>query len=262
MEKYSPDKFPGLLENPAGYRKSSDDYAVTISVPIAYVDRLKPLMQKAGRAFVVYLVQVATPEQAVALMDAEDSPAAALRPATTEPHEAGPAPVSLDLMAQVLGVDPRTVQLDAEKGLLVRTARGQYDTLASCATLRKAMLAAATGASDAYNDERTKAMRLKRQERELNYLERAGKLVSAEAVGRAIEKVAAAEKQRLLFLPKQLAPQLEGDAAERETLLEEWVHGFLKAMTEIDLSAAAAPAPDQDKPVEVSAKRKRRKRKK
>ena len=97
----------------------------------------------------------------------------------------------VETLAQLLGMTGRNVQLQVDNNLLVRASRGQYDMLASYVALWKAYKDLQSGQNDKYNHERTEAMQLKRMERELEYYERAGKLVNAEAVGRAIEKAIA-----------------------------------------------------------------------
>lgn len=257
------DKFPGTLENPSDFRKGSGDYGVTFAVPVKHVGYIQPLMEKAQRAFAVFIVPASSLDQAEALLREKKSEPQGITDGSGVSSQSSDFFVSVEALAQVLGVDPRTVQLDAEKGVLVRTGRGQYDTLASCGTLRKALKEAETGHNDVYNDERTQSMRLKRQERELNYLERAGKLVNSEAVMRVIEKAKAAEKQQLLFMPKQLAPLLEGDPAVDEVILEEWAHQFLKGQTEINIVAdiVSAPEADQDKMPQMPKKKRRKKKK-
>lgn len=243
------DKLPAVIEAP-GYSKATDEWKLTISTPSKYRDPyVIALHARMGQVGVFFFVPCGSIEEAEALLQGDDRPSPLPSPQKGRGGKSDRHFVSVELMAQVLGVDPRTVQLDAEKGLLVRTARGQYDTLASCGTLRKALRAAESGQNDAYAEERTKSMRLKRQERELDYLERAKKLGNVEIIQRVMEKAKAAERQQVLFMPKQLAPRLEGNAAEREAMLEEWAYAFLKGQTELNLSAdlAGAPKPDLDR---------------
>lgn len=202
IERFQPDKFPGLLENPAGYRKGTDDYAVTFAVPIGAVDRLKPLMQKAGRPFVVYLVQVATPEQAEALLSAEDAPIAQEMP----PDLARAETASAAAIADLLGMSERNVQLMVEKGLLVRLARDQYDMLASFVLLWRQYKELQGGQNKDYNQERVELMRLKRMERERMHAEAMGLLVHAQTYQIARERRNADMKQKLLALAEKTLP--------------------------------------------------------
>jgi len=261
--KKQPDwvKLPATLDSP-GFKKASDEFLFTFASAKKHLDPyIQDMQAKLGTFGVVFYVPCQTTEQVEALLRDRSEPTGIVdksAPARTLDKFIVP----LDLLAEALGMTERNVQILAAKELLVSVpgVRGKYDTLATCAALYKAFRGAENGATDAYNDERTKAMRLKRQERELGYLERAGSLVNAEGVQRAIEKAKAVEKQVLLFMPKQVAPLLEGDPAVNEAVLEEWAHQFLKSQTEMDISAAA-PEPDQDKMPEMKKKRKKRKAK-
>jgi len=262
IERFQPDKFPGLLENPAGYRKATDDYTVTFAVPIGAVERLQPLMQKAGKPFIVYLVQVATPEQAEALLDSDDHPSP---PASPAEGKEGEASADVETLAALLGMTERNVQLQVDNNLLVRSTRGRYDMLLSYAALWRAHQSLRSGQNDEYNEQRTASMRLKRQERELNYLERAGKLVNAEKMQSAYENVESEERHAIINMPKTLGPQCDGlPGTEVEIRLNDWSRRHLAKFSSFDQVLAMArgrekeAGPAAEKQV-VSQRRKGRK---
>jgi phage terminase Nu1 subunit (DNA packaging protein) len=234
------DKFPGVLENPAGYRKSSDDYAVTIAVPIGAVERLQPLMQKAGKPFVVYLVQVGEMAEAEAAMaDAETrgrGDAETFRPVAPSPLLPVEV-VSLDTLADWLCMQERNVQVLETKGIVFKDGRGKYRLKESVQGYIREMNARGDGKNSDYNRERTAAMMAKRQTAEVEYLERVGKLVDADAVKRAIEKAKINDRQKWLAMPKFLSPRLDGlTAQEIEPVLEDYVRESLAQLASLEIA--------------------------
>jgi hypothetical protein len=256
------DRFPGTLENPSDFRKSSGDYGVTFSVPVKHVGYIQPLMEKAQRTFAVFIIPAADMEQAENLIKQQDIdpdimglPDPSYSPLTKGGD--GGCFVPVEVIAEVLVMTERNAQLQAEKGLLIRGTRGQYDTLASCAALWKALKEAENGRSDGYHHERTEAMRLKRQTKEVEYLEKVGQLVNADAARKLVEKVLAQMRQRILMMPKYLAPILDGlSAREQEPILENYARESLVDLAAPDLSGAADSAglPDHGTPAEAHPK--------
>ena len=232
------DKFPGVLENPAGYRKSSDDYAVTIAVPISSVDLLHPLMQKAGKAFAVYLVQAADLDEAVVLLangaGAED-PAIGTAIGTGTAKSAEPVPIAE--LADWLCMQERNVQILENKGIVFKDGRGKYRLKESVQGYIREINKQGDGKNSDYNRERTAAMMAKRQTAEVEYLERVGKLVDAEAVKRAIEKAKINDRQKWVAMPKFLAPRLDGlTAQEIEPVLEDYVRESLAQLAALEIA--------------------------
>lgn len=252
-------KLPATLDSP-GYKKPSDEFTFTFATPKKYLDPyIQDMQAKLGTSGVLFYVPCTGDQVDALLKDAPDVPGIG----NPEPEVIACPPITLRELAELLNRDERTVQLLEEKGVVVRITRGLYDRDKTIAGIWKALKEAESGATDAYSEERTKAMRLKRQERELQYLERAGKLGNVEAIQTVIEKAKAAEKQQVLFMPKQLAPRLDGDPAVNEAILDEWAYSFLKGQTKINIiDAAKAAAPDPDKMPEMKKRKKKTKKKK
>jgi hypothetical protein len=252
------DKLPAVIEAP-GYNKATDEWKLTISTPSKYRDPyVIALHARMGQVGVFFFVPCGSLDEVEALLRQSDNGPQGITNGAPPQEVIDRHYVSVEVMAQVLGVDPRTVQLDAEKGLLVRTARGQYDTLASCGTLRKALRAAESGQNDAYAEERTRSIRLKRQEREINLLERIGKLANAEVLQRGFENVLAMINQKLNMMPKSLSPRLESVAAmEAEQVLDEWKRKIQSDMSAQDIGKLAIEAGNEARDVKKEKKQKR-----
>jgi len=242
IERFHPDKFPGLLESPGSYRKGSDDFGVTFAVPRGMIEHVQPLQHKAGRPFVIYCVEVGTPEQAEQLLNVDVDPAVdglSRLNGSNGLHGSHNNTVPVDVLAAALGMTDRNVQILADQGLIIRVqgVRGQYDVLATCAALYKAFRGAENGATDAYSDERTKAMRLKRQERELTLLERVKRLTDAEATVRAFTKLLALINSKLNMMPKTLSLSVEMvSAVEAETVLDDWKRRLQSELSSHDVA--------------------------
>jgi hypothetical protein len=244
-------KLPAIVET-TSFRKTSDDYTFTIATPRKYEEYAKAFMARLSGMGVLFFIPCA-PDQVDALLRDHDAPAGITDGAA--PQEVlDSCVVPVETMAQVLGVDVRTVQLDAEKGVLVRTGRGLYDALASCGTLRKAWKETESGKNDAYNEERTAAMRLKRLEREREHEEAMKRLVEYEGLVKARERKNADMKQKLLFLEKTLPPRLHLlPANEQETIIKHEIRKLLTEFaliqTSIDREALADAIQEQTKQV-------------
>ena len=250
------DRLPAVVDAP-GFHKPTGEFTFTIKTPKKYEDMAKAFMDRVS-SLGVFFFRPCEPEQIDAVLEQGNGPS----PQPLSPEGRGNTQTAdVETLALLLEMTERNVQLQVDNGLLVRADRGQYDMLGSYVGLWRAFKELQRGQNKSYNDERLEAMRLKRQERELDYYERAGKLGNIESIQRVIEKVKAVEKQQILFMPKQLAPQLEGDPAVNEVLLETWAHSFLKMQTEINLAVdIEKPAePDQDKKPEVKKTRSRAK---
>jgi hypothetical protein len=254
-------KLPVTFDAP-GFKKASDEFTFTFATPKKYQDPyINAMMARIGNYGVLFFVPC-TQEQAEVLLREKDAPGAiALGSAPQEVLESSIVPV--EVMAEVLGVDPRTVQLDAEKGVLVRTGRGQYDTLASCATLRKAWKEAENGQTDAYNDEKVKELRVKRQDREAKLAERLGCLVNAQRVRQTYEAIEAAERNAVLNMPKKLGPEMDMvSGTEAEVKLNDWARRHLKEFSSWEAILAvvrnAAPQPSGNPEKKNKGKRKKK----
>ncbi len=152
---------------------------------------------------------------------------------------ASDATVPVEDLAEWLCVTPRRVQQLEKKGIVMKDGHGAYRLRDSIQGYIREMNAKADGKNSEYHKERTKKMKIDRQNAEVEYLERIGKLVSTEGVERAIQRVKATEKQQLIFMPKQLTPRLDGDPGINEPILEEWRDQFMKNQAEIKFNEVA-----------------------
>jgi hypothetical protein len=225
----SDDKFAGHLVSPGTYRMATDDFAVTFAVAAGKVEHIQPLMQKAGRLFVAYLVQVSDADQADALLNAESAEGMAQSAeGVKNSGDAAASFVNVETLAELLEMTERNVQLQVDNNLLVRSGPGRYDMLASYALLWKAHKELRSGQNDSFNAERTAVMRLKRLEKERLHEEAMGRLVNFEEYLKAGERKAAVIKQKLLFLEKSLPPRLAGlSANEQEPIIKDAIRKLL-----------------------------------
>lgn len=258
-EKFSPDKFPGMLESPGTYRKNSNDFGVTFAVPAEKVEHIQPLMQKAGKFFVAYLVQVSDAVQADLLL-AQDLDEAVDGRALPEPKSLDGLPdtVPVGVLADLLDMTDRNIQILEQKGIVFKDNRGQYRLRESIKSVLKEERLRGDGKNSDFNRARTEAMQLKRQQAEVDYLERVGALVNAEEVRRAIEKAKANDRQKWIVLPKHLAPRLDGlTAQEIEPILEDYVRESLTQLSAFELprNGGHGGVPDHGAPAETHRER-------
>lgn len=227
------DKLPVIVET-AGFRKTTDDFTFTIVTARRYEDHAKSFMSRLSSMGVLFFVPCITADQVDALLQEHTAP-----PSVTD----GEAPaevadlclVPVEVMARVLGVDPRTVQLDVERGMLVRNAHGMYDALASCGTLRKAWKDAENAVTEDHKKEKGLILREQRIKLEAANKERLGQLMNAEKTRQAIEHIEAEERQALLNMPKTLGPQCDMlPGREVEIKLMDWVRRHLKEQSAWD----------------------------
>lgn len=144
--------------------------------------------------------------------------------------------VSVETMADWLCMTPRNVQILADKGIAIRDARGQYRLKESVKSYIRELHRIGDGKYSEYNKERTEAMRLRRQQAEVEYLEKLGTLVDAAAVRAALEKAKAHDRQRWLLLPKHLALELEGKTVqEMEVILESYARESLNQLAALEI---------------------------
>ena len=258
-------KLPATFESPGTYNKASDEFRFIFATPKRYQDpHINALLARIGNYGVFFFVPC-TPEQAEVMLQQKDTGTLPRLPIdrAAGPGELASSLVPVEVMAEVLGVDPRTVQLDAEKGILVRTAHGQYDALASCATLRKAWKEAQNGQTDAYNDEKVREIRIKRQEREAKLAERMGKLLNADRTRQVYEAVEAEERNALLNMPKKLSVELDMvSGTEAEVKLNDWIRRHLKTFSSWDGIMAMVRNIAQTKTPEKPQKQEKKKKKK
>ena len=228
------DKLPATVET-TSFRKTTDEYTFTLATPRKYEEEAKRFMARISSMGVIFFVPC-NADQVDNLLQGSESRVQGQVLTQNSELKTDNCIVDVEVMATVLGMTERNVQLHAEKGTLVRNARGQYDTLATCGSLWKSLKELETGKNDDHNRERTEAMRLKRMNNEVAYLERIGKLVNAELVMAAIEKGMAEARQRWLFMPKHLSPKLENlSLQEIESMLDEYSRSSLAQLAAVEI---------------------------
>jgi hypothetical protein len=176
------DRLPAVVETP-GFHKATGEFTFTIKTPKKYEDLAKAFMERISDLGVFFFRPCKAEDIDAVLKQGNGVPGKAPKPSGESAQVA-----DVETLALLLEMTERNVQLQVGNGLLVRTDRGQYDMLASYVSLWKAHQELRHGQNDTYNDERTRAMKLRRQERELDYYERAKKLVNADKVYRAVEQ--------------------------------------------------------------------------
>jgi phage terminase Nu1 subunit (DNA packaging protein) len=262
-------KLPATLDSP-GYKKATDEFLFTFATAKKWLDPyIQDMQARLGSMGVVFYVPCQNPEQVEALL--RDPADDRLPPLQGEGREGDGAilacpPIPLKDLAEILNREERTVQLLEEKGIIVRVSRGLYDRDKTIAGLWKAYKEAETGQGDAFNEEKVKELRVKRQEREAKLAERLGKLANVEQLIQAETAIQGEERNALLNMPKTMGPQMDMvSGTEAEVKLNEWVRQHLKSYSSRDnllriIKTAAAPGPQPEK--QPRAKEKRRKGKK
>jgi hypothetical protein len=239
------DRLPLLVESP-GYRKTTGEFTFTVVTPRKYEDLAKAFMERISRVGVAFF-RPCLPEEIDGILESGNGslPESASPPSSVLPPPSSSADV--ETLAALLGMTERNVQLQVDSNLLVRAGRGQYDMLASYVALWKAYKELQSGAGDAYNHERVQMMRLNRQKRELDYLERAGKLVNAEKMQRAYENVESEERHAIINMPKTLGPQCDMlPGTDVELRLNDWARRHLAKFSSFDEVLAMARGREKD----------------
>jgi hypothetical protein len=252
------DKLPVTLETSA-YRKTSDDFTFVLVTPRKYEAYAKSFMSRLSSMGVVFFVACSSDSERDSLLQEPKEELKGIGDGTEPKKQDEKRFVPLEIMAQVLGMTPRNVQLHAEKGMLIRTTRGQYDTLLSCGSLWKAYKALETGKNENYNQQRLENLEKKNRELDRLHAVEMKKLVPADDVQRAREIENGNIRQKFLYL-KALAPQLEGRTVnEIEKRLNEYA---LKCLGELDRSENADIREGMDEEEQQQLPKKNAKKKK
>jgi len=258
------DKLPAEIEAP-GFKKSTGEFTFTIVTPKKYEGHAKAFMDRVNALGVFFFVPCSL-DQIDALLSDKSDMAAIDRPPLLQgkgsrSDDAISYLVPVEVMAEVLGVDPRTVQLDAEKGALVRSGRGQYDVLASCGSLRKAWKDAESVQGNLLRDVKLQREQERLRKDQRKNAEEEGKLTNTERLLQAESAVQAQERNGLLNMPKLMGAIF---GAEVEIAAMDWVREHLKSFSSrekiMEIIKNAPPIGTEQKiPAKKKEKRKKHK---
>lgn len=261
------DRLPALVEAP-GYRKGTGEFTFTTVTPKKYEDYAKAFMERISAVGVFFFCPCGSIDQVEAMLNAAISQSKGISMPSPEPQVMECPPIAVGALAELLGgMTDRNVQLLEEKGTVVRVkgSRGQYDRDRTIAALWKAYKALETGETDAYNDERVRELRVKRQERETKLAERHMRLTNTDRLIQAGSAVEAEERNALLNMPKKLGPDMDMiTGTEAEVKLNEWVKGHLKTYSSGEtllaiirgMSGSGRPQPPRKQKAKQRKKRK------
>lgn len=130
----------------------------------------------------------------------------------------------------------RTVQNYAEEGRVIRDERGQYDRDGTIRALYRWAKELEANTSRERVEQEIRKLKLHNDRAQIRLLQEAGALVNAELAKRMVEKVFSAIRQRMMMMPKFLAPRVEGLAAnEIEGVLDEYARDSLAALAEPEI---------------------------
>src|SRR3990172_4859183 len=118
-------RFPGSLEA-VGWRKGTQDFGVTYAVPQEMREYVKPLMDKLNQYFVIASVEVRDTQQAEQILKSQGDDIDTL-PIGEEGQGGTDRYCSMEEVAFLLSMVPRTAFLYAQKGVIVKVGRGRYD---------------------------------------------------------------------------------------------------------------------------------------
>lgn len=231
---------PGTLET-SGFRKTSDDFTFTIASPKREQAHVTEMLKNLS-CYGVFFFFPCSPSEAESILSKKKSaPVAEI--GSGEQQIVDIPPADLETLSEWLtpeGLPPmteRNVQLLEAKGIVIRVARGRYDLKRSVRRRIGELSDKGEGKDSDMHREKVEGLRLNRQIREANFLERMGKLVNAEEIRTAIEKAKSEERQSILNMPKNLAPRLEGlSGTEIEVELNKWSERHLSAMTAVKIN--------------------------
>jgi len=235
------DKLPAVVET-VTHRKTADEFAFTIVTPRKYEELAKNFMRRLSSIGVFCFIPCVNIDQVEGLLKENHSGISASIGTPAQEIVEGRY-VDVATMAELLGMTERNVQLQAEKGLLVRGVRGQYDTLASCGTLWQALKESEASTGDTLRNERVLITRAKREAAQLDNFERAKKLGNCEECIKVRITKNAEIKQRILSFEKVLPQKTGGRAAEEQVPI---IRNEIRKLL-IDLAATERPVGDDSR---------------
>ena len=228
-------RFPGSLEA-VGWRKGTQDFGVTYSVPQELREYVKPLMDKLNKYFIIASVEVRDTQQAEQILKAQGDEIDSL-PAGKggQSKEDQDRYCSMEEIASMLSMTPRSAFLYAQKGVIVKVGRGRYDLTQSIQNYIK----------EIRNEQRSGGRRgevlaekeeIQKERLLVKLLTEKKKLVIAEDCVREVEKNNFNVRNKLLRLPTKLAPLIAGNKkpSEIKEIMEDHVRECLTELAGIN----------------------------
>ena len=170
---------------------------------------------------------------------------------TKAPQNIADQTLPVEDLAEWLCLTPRRVQQLEKKGIVHKDGRGEYQLKLSVMGYIREINAKADGKNSEYHKERTKLMKIKRQDAERAFLEAMQKLVNDTAYQRAREIKDSDIKQRLLSFEKILPQKTGGLSAEAQVpIIRNEIRKLLNAfaLTERPVGSDNGGGPDISAP--------------
>lgn len=224
-------KIAGTLERPE-YRRREGEHFVGVTVEDERRDLVVPLFDyPRGQRVVAIIVPIQnTSESAPWLELNPDKPLAAPKPSGfQETYE-----VRVLFMADVLGINKRTLQLLGGKHPEIKLGRGRYDLIATVKARLVELEAEYKGrGGKQYSDARTRDKEIEGSIKEVNLLEKCGALVPFEEVQALAQKTGLEYRRAIENLPARLAAELSAakTPAAARRILEKEIKTILMALT-------------------------------
>lgn len=228
-------RFPGSLEA-VTWRKGTQDFGVTYSVPQEMREYVKPLMDKLNLYFVVACVEVRNTQQAEHILRSQEDDVGAL-PNRKDGTDRAEWICGIDDISILFSMTPQNVQLYVQRGVIVRIGRGRYDAYKSIQNYIK----------EVRTEQRSGGRRgevlaekeeIQKERLLVKLLSEKKKLVNAEDCAREVEKNNFNVRNKILRLPTKLAPLIAGNKkpSEVKEIMEDHVRECLTELTGLDPS--------------------------
>jgi phage terminase Nu1 subunit (DNA packaging protein) len=177
-----------------------------------------------------------------------------------------PVTVPVGTLAQVINIGVVRIQQLAKLGVVVKSARGQYDLYPSVTGYVRYLQEGNSGASgsdedgevsgDDYHKHRARLYKARADAAEMEASLLRGKLHDALKVEKVWTDMIASARAKLLALPTKSAGKVKGvdDTAEIKSILEEQIHEALNELSDYDPDRVAIdPIPQDQSEVEATA---------
>ena len=175
-----------------------------------------------------------------------------------------PATVPVGTLAQIINIGVVRIQQLAKLGVVVKSARGQYDLFPSITGYVRYLQEGNSGTSSAagsdaegeevsgddYHRHRARLYKARADAAEMEASLLRGKLHDAQRVEKVWTDMISSSRAKLLALPTKSAGKVKGldDIAEIKAILEDHVHEALNELTNYDPDRVAVEPVPQDQP--------------
>lgn len=233
-------KFPASLES-LGFRKGTQDWGVTFSVPREVYRYAKPLGDKLNEYFIIAAVPVETREQAECLL------AEQIEIPIIDQAEKTVKIVTTAELEEMFSMTRQHVALLARTNILVKISQGKFDLIKSVKGYVDDLRRQSQGKGNAdYQAERARRLAIQREEAEINLLERKKALVNAELMAKGITEWI------LLVKNKLLSASSRADNVESQEVIDNIVRELCTDLSRIDIGEIVNQASKQ--PVQATRK--------